>query len=609
MIFTDDVWQPVPLLATLLFLCTIWQLRLAKKHRSEAEQFRKELIEKNQKLESVFSHSALGIMLAERSGRILDANPKFLEMLGYTMEEIQTLSYIDFTYPEDREKDMKLYMEALQRKKPYSKEKRYIRKNGSMFIGKLSASFILDDNGIPKYVVGHVEDITKEKELEEHLKESQKRYRDLVTFSPEPILVHRDGTIIFANEKACKLVEISMEHLLGRSIYEFIRPEYHARTRQTLTELEDVKGEAETRHFEIIVPNGRRLIIEITQKAIIYEGAPSIQAIFRDVTERRRLEKDLRKATERYRFITENSKDLIAFLRPDGRYEYISAACEDVLGFSQEELVGKNAFSCIHEEDAAEVGSLKLGDIDGMDDHFTLIYRHRLKNGGYVWLETIAKFLLNEQGAVESILAISRDATKRKEREKSLETANDFLKMLSNLDGLTGIPNRRYFEETLENEWERCKATGSGLAAIMIDIDCFKLYNDTFGHLAGDDSLREVAAIIKKSVKRPRDLAARYGGEEFVIILPDTDLDGARKVAESIRQSVRERKISHTASEIDQFITISAGYASMVPGNDCTPKDLLREADSALYTAKRSGKNKACGIGECSVMPHKTPVN
>lgn len=572
----------------------VYSLFQLKKAKESAKLAREELIEKNKKLDTMFGHSALGIMVADKGGRLLDANPKFLEMLGYSMEELKTLSFIDLTVPEDREKDRELYELAVKKKLAYTKEKRYRRKNGEMFIGKLSASFVLGDDGEPKYAIAHVEDITKEKLLEKDLKESQKRYRDLVAYSPEPIIVHRDGIIIFANEKACDMVGMSMKELHQKSIYDFISPDYHRRTRDRLVELQNVLGEEETRHFKIIIPGGQKLTIEITHKAIEYEGLPSIQAIFRDVTERKRLEKDLRKATERYRFITENSKDVIAFLDSDGSYDYISSACRDILGYEPRELHGKNVFSFIHEEDAPELEKAQLENLLGVKDYFSMVYRHRLKDGSYRWIDTVAKVLLNEKGEIDSFLAISRDATQRKEKEKSLETANDFLKVLSSLDGLTGIPNRRYFEEALEKEWERNKTNETPLSAIMLDIDCFKLYNDTFGHLAGDDCLKQVASIIRDALKRPRDLAARYGGEEFIILLPETDKAGALVIAETIREAVRKQEIPHLSSEIDSFITVSAGYATIVPDAQFSPKDLIREADIALYQAKRNGKNKVC---------------
>ncbi len=587
----DLILVAVSLAAIAYFLISQNQLNKA---RQEAKQFREELFEKNKKLETIFSHSALGIMVANRDGQLLDANTKFLEMLGYSMDELKTLSFIDLTFPEDREKDRELYKLAVEKKGSYSKEKRYRRKNGEMFIGKLSASFVLGEDGEPMYAIAHVEDITKEKLLEKDLKESQKRYRDLVAYSPEPIIVHRDGLIIFANEKACKMVGMTMKELYNKSIFDFISPEYHQRTKERLDELQNEMGEEEARPFKIIIPSGQKLTIELTHKAIEYEGLPSIQAIFRDVTERRRLEKDLRKATERYRFITENSKDVIAFIDSDGCYDYISSACKDILGYEQEELIGKNAFKLIHEDDVPELEHARLENLSGAKDHFSLLYRHQLKDGSYRWIDTVAKVLMNERGEIDSILAISRDATKRKEKEESLENANDFLKLLSSLDGLTGIPNRRYLEEVLDKEWERNKTNVTPLSAIMLDIDCFKLFNDTFGHLAGDDCLKQVASIIRDAVKRPRDIAARYGGEEFIILLPETDKAGAMVIAETIRKSVREKEIPHPSSEISNYVTISAGYATIVPDGQFTPKDLIHEADIALYQAKRNGKNKVC---------------
>ncbi|WP_142752170.1 GGDEF domain-containing protein [Neobacillus piezotolerans] len=587
----DTLLLSVSLAAIALCVHTLFRLNSAKQ---SAKNLQNEIIDKNRKLDTMFFHSALGIMIADKSGQLLDANPKFIEMIGYTMEELKTLSFIDLTFPEDREKDRELYEQAVKKKLSYTKEKRYRRKNGEMFIGKLSASFILGGDGEPKYTIAHVEDITKEKLLEKDLKESQKRYRDLVAYSPEPIIVHRDGVIIFANEKACALVGMSMKELHQKSIYDFISPAYHSRTKVRLGELQNIMGEEETRHFKIIIPGGQKLTIEITHKAIEYEGLPSIQAIFRDVTERKRLEKDLQKATERYRFITENSKDVIAFLDPNGCYDYISSACRDILGYEPDDLIGKNVFGFIHEEDATEFEKAQLENLIGVKDYFSIVYRHRQKDGSYRWIDTVAKVLLNEKGEIDSYLAISRDATQRKEKEKSLESANDFLKMLSSLDGLTGIPNRRYFEEALEKEWERNKTNETPISAIMLDIDCFKLYNDTFGHLAGDDCLKQVASIIRDSLKRPRDLAARYGGEEFIILLPETDKAGALVIAEMIRESVRKQEIPHTTSEIDSYITISAGHATIVPDAQFSPKDLIREADTALYQAKRDGKNKVC---------------
>ncbi|OCA85674.1 hypothetical protein A8F94_12420 [Bacillus sp. FJAT-27225] len=590
---STGMWNLLPAMFLLFLLCSILHLRLKEKYRADATRSREEFIEKQHRLETIFSHSALGIFLADKDGRLTFSNPKLQEMIGYSEQELQNLSFLEFTNKEDRLSAVEFFRMQLEVKLPYTREKRFLRKDGSIFIGKLTVSFALDSFGDVSYVIANVEDITKEKLLQQDLEESKKRYRDLVAYSPEPIVVHRNGQIIFVNKKASELLGMPIKDILNRPIYDFINQDDHKKTKEVLTELQETWGETEIRNFNISTPEGRRITIEMTHKAIEYEGKPSILAIFRDVTAKRKLEKSLWKANERYRFIIENSRDLIAFLTPEGNYDFASAACRETLGFEPEELLGHNAFSYMHEDDKDKIEQLALSLNQEKEDYFSLLYRHQLKQGGYIWLETIAKILRNDKGEVESILAVSRDATKRMEKEASLESANDFLKMLSSLDGLTGIPNRRYLEETLEKEWERNKLHETPLSAIMLDIDCFKQYNDTYGHLAGDDALKEVASTIRDTVKRPRDLAARYGGEEFIILLPETDSAGAMLIMDTVRKNIQSLQIPHRTSEVDEVVTVSAGYATFIPDYQLSPKDLLREADIALYKSKRAAKNTA----------------
>lgn len=172
-----------------------------------------------------------------------------------------------------------------------------------------------------------------------------------------------------------------------------------------------------------------------------------------------------------------------------------------------------------------------------------------------------------------------------------LEAKNAELLALSTLDGLTGIANRRRFDDGLRNEWARCQRDRAELSLILIDIDFFKLYNDRYGHLAGDDCLRRVAGALARAARRPADLVARYGGEEFVIMLPGTDLEGAKRVAELAKAAVAEAAIPHEASTVHAQVTISQGIASMTPGPDRTPAGLVETADKALYETKRGGRN------------------
>jgi diguanylate cyclase (GGDEF)-like protein len=176
-----------------------------------------------------------------------------------------------------------------------------------------------------------------------------------------------------------------------------------------------------------------------------------------------------------------------------------------------------------------------------------------------------------------------------RERTQQLEEANRKLAQISYLDALTGVSNRRSFEEELTMEWRRATRTASRLSLLMIDIDGFKPYNDSLGHQAGDAGLRGVARIIDEGAKRAGDIVARYGGDEFAVLLPDTDLPGATALAERIRETIEARGLR--ASSAQGAITVSIGVATMTGSEDGEPSALVRAADGALYHAKRDGRN------------------
>lgn len=178
------------------------------------------------------------------------------------------------------------------------------------------------------------------------------------------------------------------------------------------------------------------------------------------------------------------------------------------------------------------------------------------------------------------------------ERTAELQAANQQLEVLSNTDGLTGLSNRHKFDQVWAQEWQRAVRQGLPLAVVMIDVDHFKLYNDQFGHPAGDECLRRVAAVLAHSVRRAGELAARYGGEEFVVVLPGLDANGALQEAKRIRTEVSALGIPHTGSSAGAVVTVSLGVASRVPQREEGLYLLLQEADDALYQAKHGGRNR-----------------
>ncbi len=185
----------------------------------------------------------------------------------------------------------------------------------------------------------------------------------------------------------------------------------------------------------------------------------------------------------------------------------------------------------------------------------------------------------------EAYLALS-------ELQKELEIKNEELERLSSQDGLTGIANRRVFDEFIESEWARAGRNKSSLSLIMIDIDHFKVYNDNYGHQGGDDCLRQVAQKLADTVKRPADLVARYGGEEFVVVMPCTDIEGAKSIAETLCLGVSVLGVPHEHSSTADHVTISLGVACVVPPADGKPESLITMADEALYEAKEQGRNQ-----------------
>jgi two-component system chemotaxis family response regulator WspR len=197
------------------------------------------------------------------------------------------------------------------------------------------------------------------------------------------------------------------------------------------------------------------------------------------------------------------------------------------------------------------------------------------------------------------ISLLQRDEAFRflRESQKNLAEANIELQKLAALDSLTGIANRRKFDETLQNEWQRGQRERRPLSLLLCDIDCFKMYNDSFGHLAGDLCLKKAAAVLTACLKRPADLAARFGGEEFAIVLPDTDAAGARMIAEECLRNLAELNIANPQSS-HTCVTMSVGVATLIPVHGARAADLIEGADRALYAAKDAGRNCAVSAAQ-----------
>jgi diguanylate cyclase (GGDEF)-like protein/PAS domain S-box-containing protein len=218
-------------------------------------------------------------------------------------------------------------------------------------------------------------------------------------------------------------------------------------------------------------------------------------------------------------------------------------------------------------------------------------YRALTKDGNYVWIRDVVHVVRKENGEVDSLIGFMFDISERKKTEQELIKLQKELEELSFKDGLTGVANRRMFDSVIETEWLKARQNKQPLSLIIIDIDFFKEYNDFYGHLQGDDCLKQVAETLNNVKARSRDFFGRFGGEEFIMLLPEADENAAWSIAERCRQALFKKQIPHEQSKVSQLLTISLGVSTMIPSQDDEHNELISRADKQLYQAKQKGRN------------------
>lgn len=273
-------------------------------------------------------------------------------------------------------------------------------------------------------------------------------------------------------------------------------------------------------------------------------------------------------------------------------FAYIGPQIERLLGWSQASWVSANDWAeRMHPEDRDKVVNFCVSQSQCGIDH-EADYRALTKDNGYVWIRDVVHVVRNAQGEVESLVGFMFDISERKRTEEKLQALQKELEALSFKDGLTGIANRRFFDTSLEREWEQARASQQPLSLILLDVDLFKQYNDLHGHLQGDRCLTDIAQTLTLAAVGPRDVVARFGGEEFVILLPETDAQGARRVAERCQRMIDKLAIPHKQSPHGECVTLSLGVGTTVPKAGGTASAFMQAVDQRLYAAKQKGRNR-----------------
>jgi diguanylate cyclase (GGDEF)-like protein/PAS domain S-box-containing protein len=313
-----------------------------------------------------------------------------------------------------------------------------------------------------------------------------------------------------------------------------------------------------------------------------------------------RTERRLHEMASLHALVTENSRDVILLADFDGRPQYISPAVLSLTGWAPEESMQRGFSAAVHPDDLPKVEAL-VADLRNGVESAKIEYRIQKRSGEYIWVEGGFRVLGHAgTGIHPGILIIIRDIAERKCAEDLLLQAYQAVERLAVVDALTGLANRRRFDETLHAEWHRAMRDRSPLSLLMMDADHFKLYNDSYGHLRGDGCLREIAGAATEVVSRACDLVARYGGEEYAILLPGTDRDGATKVAEEVSEALRRRELPHRGNP-HGIVTVSIGCATTIPQLNEQAASLIDMADKALYTAKLKGRNRICSAESVEV--------
>lgn len=308
-------------------------------------------------------------------------------------------------------------------------------------------------------------------------------------------------------------------------------------------------------------------------------------------------------AEQMFRLLAEHSTDAIICTGKDETRRYVSPAFFTMTGWSAEETLGKHWSAFVHPDDRGIVAQSfdRLRRGAGID---ICTYRYLRKDGSSFWVEGRFQPVHDNSEDGTEFVGNIRDISRRKEAEEKLAAANAELQALSLTDPLTGLANRRRFDEALGKEWNRALRDALPLSLLMIDADRFKAYNDRYGHQMGDDCLRRIAQTVQGAVLRSGDLAARYGGEEFAVVLPNTGAAAGEQIAERVRAAVVGLGIPHPAAPTGRA-SISVGLATLVPTPGVLSADLVQAADRALYRAKQDGRNR---VEVYDPQAHRTPA-
>jgi diguanylate cyclase (GGDEF)-like protein/PAS domain S-box-containing protein len=575
--YSDEVMEPDESLMRVFNNIGAQLGRVAERRNAESA-----LLASEETFRTAFSQASVGITVAALDQRYLQVNDKYCEITGYTREELlNDMSLVDLNLPEEVADAIEYRRKLLAGKAGGEvREKRLRRKNGTLAWIAVATSVVRGGGGEPRHFISVIQDISERREAERALRDSEERYRDLFDLAPQPIWVFDVETqkLVTANQAAVQKYGYTLAEFQGMSILDMQAEEDKTLVAQQLQERDPQTSTRYLRRHR--TKSGETIVAEVLAKPLMFEGRPSRMILINDITERVRAEQALRDSEEQFRQLAGNIPQVFWISDATLRQTiYISPACEQMLGVSAADLRAnpRRLVQAVHPEDRAKVKHARKSAASGNYDE---TYRVVRPDGSVRWIQDRAFPVRDAEGRVYRVAGIAEDITQRREAEEKLV-------YFAHYDGLTGLSNRVLFRDRLQQTMAQGRRRDWLVGVIMLDLDRFKIANDTLGHGAGDMLLKQVAARLTNCV-RPGDTVGRFGGDEFGIILSDLRNAGdVRLVAQKILSTFAE-PFRLDASEI--HVTASLGI-SLYPSDSDDCDTLIKYADTALHRAKDSGRN------------------
>ncbi|MEK6743447.1 MAG: PAS domain S-box protein [Nitrospirota bacterium] len=577
----------------------------------ELEQSIVALSESERRLRDIMGNMPLVAVGLNRNAEIIYCNRTLLETTGWKAEEILGKDWFGLFVTDGaavREAFRALLDDPDAERRFRHYENEILTRQGARLFIRWSNMLIQGPDGEVIGTMSMGEDITEHRKAEE-------RFRALIEHAPAAIRIGRNVQTIYANPRFLEMFGFaSLEEVLGTPLTDQYAPEMRDAIADRARRRELGMYASSTYETIGMRKDGARFPVHVATTRVVLEDGPATVGFFDDITERREAEEKLRSSEERFRGIFDQATVGVIATDLRGRLLTVNPAFTAISGYKDEMVFGREYASLTHPDDREREATL-FGALQALErDSYSIEKRYVHAGGGTVWISESLAILRGSDGQPQGFTVVVEDITARRQAEDSLRAlnaelehrvaertsdlkeANVKLEKLATEDGLTGLPNRRHLDQTIDRELSRGLRTADMLSFLMCDVDFFKRYNDRYGHAEGDACLKRVGAALRASFKRASDLPARYGGEEFSVIIPNTPPEHVLLLAEALRERLEKEAIPHEKSDVAPVVTISIGVVSAPITRDRDRAWYIKHADEALYRSKAEGRNRVTHV-------------